>query len=119
MVVNGRHNLSSLLAIGCDINFSWLHFSWLHYRHLVEGVAPTAVDFKEGIYWVDILRDLGYSTGYLRAERYSPAQYLRPYVGPRAFAILDWRDLRPFMKRSGYLAKQVCTRLFTRKKADA
>jgi len=101
MEVNGRHNLSTLLAVHCGINFPWLE-----YRHLTEGVLPTSCDYKSGIYWIDIPRDTGYSAGYLLKERYSPMQYLKPYLKPHVFAIFDLKDPKPFIKRSLFLAKK-------------
>jgi len=101
MEVNGRHNLSTLLAVRCGINFPWLQ-----YQHLVENEQPTAHDFKTGIYWIDITRDVGYSLGYLKQERYSLRQYLRPYFKQHVFAIFDLKDIRPFIRRCLFLLKQ-------------
>jgi len=101
MEVNGRHNLSTLLAVRCGINFPWLQ-----YQHLVENEQPTAHDFKTGIYWIDITRDVGYSLGYLKQERYSLRQYLRPYFNQHVFAIFDLKDIRPFIRRCLFLLKQ-------------
>jgi predicted ATP-grasp superfamily ATP-dependent carboligase len=44
MEVNGRHNLSTLLAVRCGINFPYIQ-----YRHLVENVLPAEHSFKTGI----------------------------------------------------------------------
>jgi predicted ATP-grasp superfamily ATP-dependent carboligase len=92
--VNGRHNLSSSLAVRCGMNFPWLE-----YRHLVEGELPGKSDFEKGIYWIDTFRDVGYTFKHLRQERYSLAYYLRPYLGPRVFAIIDRQDPRPFFQK--------------------
>ncbi len=100
MEVNGRHNLSTLLALRCGINFPWLQ-----YCHLVENESPTVHNYKTGIYWIDINRDIGYSIKYLRQERYSFKQYLRPYFNKHVFAIFDLKDLKPFIKRCLYLLK--------------
>lgn len=100
MEVNGRHNLSSLLAVRCGINFPWIH-----YRHLVYDELPSACDYQTGIYWIDILRDLSVSPGYLFEERCSLARYLRPYLGPHVFAVPDRADPRPFRDQCGRLAK--------------
>ena len=54
--VNGRHNLSGMLALRCGVNFPLIQ-----YRHLAEGVTPTASAFRSGVYWTDVFRDLGYS----------------------------------------------------------
>lgn len=102
MEVNGRHNLSTLLAVRCGINFPWLQ-----YQHLLFGEKLSARQYTTGIYWVDIPRDVGYSVKFFRREKYSLKQYVLPYIKPHVFAILDWRDIRPFIKRITYLAKQV------------
>lgn len=107
MEINARHNLSTLLAVHCGINFPWLH-----YRHLVAGELPAAAPYRQGVYWVDLTRDLGYSAIYLTRERYTPGEYLRPYLRPHVFAILDWRDLRPFIQRVAYLVRQGCGSIF-------
>jgi predicted ATP-grasp superfamily ATP-dependent carboligase len=92
--VNGRHNLSSSLAVRCGINFPWLE-----YTHLVNGKLPEKSDFDKGIYWIDTFRDVGYTLKHLRSEKYSPAYYIRPYFGPRVFAIIDRRDPKPFFNK--------------------
>ena len=92
--VNGRHNLSSSLAVRCGMNFPWIE-----YRHLVEGELPGESDFEKGIYWIDTFRDVGNSVKHLRKERYSLAYYLRPYFGPSVFAIIDRKDPRPFIQK--------------------
>ncbi len=110
MEVNGRHNLSTLLAGACGINFPWLH-----YRHLDSGEAPAAATSRPGVYWIDLTRDLGYSAICLTRERYRVIDYLRPYLRPHVFAILDRKDLRPFRRRVAYLTRQglgrICQRL--------
>ncbi|MEZ4599288.1 MAG: hypothetical protein R2940_05825 [Syntrophotaleaceae bacterium] len=105
MEINGRHNLSGLLAVRCGINFPWLH-----YRHLMEGVVPEKAAFRENVYWVDITRDLGYSLKYFRQEKYSLAAYLRPYFNAHVFGIFDLKDLSPFIRRCSFLAKQLLER---------
>jgi len=94
MEVNGRHNLSTLLAVKCGLNFPWIH-----YQHLVNGEKPQSSDYRTGVYWIDLIRDVGYSLKSFRQERYSPLQYAKPYFKPHVFAILDWRDPKPFIKR--------------------
>jgi D-aspartate ligase len=94
MEVNGRHNLSSLLAVRCGINFPWLQ-----YKHLIQGELPSAPSYRTGIYWIDITRDASYSVRCLSKHRYSPVQYVLPYLKPHVFAVLDLKDPKPFMKR--------------------
>jgi predicted ATP-grasp superfamily ATP-dependent carboligase len=92
MEVNGRHNLSTALAVRCGIDFPWLQ-----YRHLVLGELPEPARFEQGVYWIDLLRDVGYSLARRRVERYAIAEYLRPYASPHIFAIPSWRDPVPFV----------------------
>jgi predicted ATP-grasp superfamily ATP-dependent carboligase len=97
--VNGRHNLSGLLAVRCGINFPLIH-----YRHLVCGELPEPIDFTPGVYWIDTFRDVGYSARYLLEEHLAPWSYLAPYLGKHCDAIIDLEDLRPAWERARYLA---------------
>jgi D-aspartate ligase len=105
MEVNGRHNLSGLLAVRCGINFPWIH-----YNHLVCGELPSSRDYQTGVYWIDIIRDIGYSIKCFRKESYSLSQYIQPYRSPHIFAILDMRDPKPFVQRCINLAKRGLSR---------
>jgi predicted ATP-grasp superfamily ATP-dependent carboligase len=109
MEINGRHNLSTMLAVTCGINFPWLH-----YLHLGEGIVPQVSTYREGVYWIDLIRDLGYSGMFLTKERYSLADYLRPYIKSHVFAILDRRDLKPFLKRSLSITCKATRNIFGR-----
>ncbi|HEU5322198.1 MAG TPA: hypothetical protein VFX28_15450 [Methylomirabilota bacterium] len=100
MEVNGRHNLSTALAVHCGINFPWLH-----YLHLVLGLRPQGSAYRCGVYWIDLERDVAYSAKCLRVERYTLGQYLRPYFSPHVFASLDWKDPLPFLKRGWFLLR--------------
>jgi len=115
MEINGRHNLSTLLSVRCGINFPWIQ-----HQHLSEGIKPFDSDFESGIYWIDIVRDVGYSLKFLTQERYSLGQYLRPYVKPHVYAIFDLKDIRPFIKRCTYLVRQAAKHLldYFRKSPD-
>jgi len=98
--VNGRHNLSGMLAIRCGVNFPLIQ-----YRHLVEGVTPSSGTQRDGVYWTDVLRDIGYSLANLRSERLSPLDCLGPYARRHCDAILDRGDMGPFWTRLRYLAR--------------
>ena len=99
MEVNGRHNLSALLAVRCGINFPWIH-----YEHLVCGRPPSAPLYKDGMYWIDVLRDMSVSPGYLFREGFSAVEYLKPYLGPRVLAVPDRTDPKPFRRQCARLA---------------
>lgn len=93
--VNGRHNLSSMLAVRTGVDFPWIE-----YRHKVHGVLPERVEaFEEGRYWIDVLRDLGETLKARRAEGYSVADYARPYLRSRCYADWSWRDPAPMVTR--------------------
>lgn len=94
MEINGRHNLSGLLAVRCGINFPWLH-----YQHLMQGNLPKTMNFKEGVYWIDITRDIGYSVKFFLQEKYPLSKYVYPYLKNHVFAIWDIRDIKPFIYR--------------------
>lgn len=106
MDVNGRQNLSTLLSVKCGINFPWIT-----YRHLAYGETPSPCNFRQGVYWIDFTKDVIFSLIKCRSERYSLSQYLRPYLEPHIFAILDWKDMRPFLKRCLDLFRLACQRL--------
>ena len=97
MEVNARHNLSSLLATRCGVNFPWLQ-----YRHLVEGVEPVGYepgDYEQGVYWVDVTRDLQNAGYYLRRPGYSLGEFVAPYRRGCVFAVLDRHDVGPAAAR--------------------
>ncbi|HEX6230476.1 MAG TPA: hypothetical protein VF029_02055 [Actinomycetota bacterium] len=108
MEVNGRHNLSSLLAVRSGVNFPWIQ-----YRHLVDGEIPRASSQEVGKYWIDLVRDLG-CLPQVRREGYSFAEYMRPYVSPHVFAILDVQDPRPFAVRCKDLSRTALLGLLRR-----
>jgi predicted ATP-grasp superfamily ATP-dependent carboligase len=98
MEVNGRHNLSTLLAVRCGLNFPLLH-----YRHLAFGDEPRAEGYEEGRYWIDLVRDIGFSLTYRSQEPYRLIDYLRPYLHRPVFAILSLRDPMPFWARMMFI----------------
>ena len=99
MEVNGRHNLSTLLAVRCGINFPWLE-----YRHHAYGDLPPAQTFESGVYWIDMIRDIACSLKHHRDEKYALRDYFKPYLEPHVWAICDWHDPLPFLQRIGHLA---------------
>ncbi len=94
MEVNGRHNLSTLLAVRCGINFPWLH-----YLHLVEGLLPIQNEYQKNVYWIDTERDLAHLPKRFKNRKASLSGILRPYLGIHVQAVFDLRDLKPFLKR--------------------
>jgi predicted ATP-grasp superfamily ATP-dependent carboligase len=99
MEVNGRFNLSSLLAERCGINFAWLA-----YRHAVHGDVPVASEYREGVYWIDGTKDVVYGVPELLRRPGDVARFAAPYRREAVFAVFDPHDLRPFAQRYGLLA---------------
>jgi predicted ATP-grasp superfamily ATP-dependent carboligase len=106
MEVNGRHNRSGLLSVRCGINFPWIE-----YQHLVQGKQPSACSYSTGIYWIDEFNDIFRGAKYRHQERYSLMQYIRPYIKNHIFAVLDGKDLRPFLKRAVDIMRMVLRRI--------
>lgn len=92
---NVRHNLSESLARRCGIDFPWIQ-----YRHLVHGELPAQREYTDGVYWIDITRDLRSAPSYLWRPGYSVARFVAPYLGPHVFAVLSARDPRPALRRA-------------------
>jgi D-aspartate ligase len=94
MEVNARHNLSSLLATRCGLNFPWMQ-----YEHLVKGLEPVQQNYEQGVYWIDITRDMQNLRHYLRRPGYSVGNFLEPYRRSHIFAVLDRHDVGPAAAR--------------------
>ena len=100
--VNARHNLSSMLAIRCGLNFPWLE-----YLHVTGEKMPEDAGYKLGIYWVDIARDFKAWAGRIGADGLTLSRFLEPYLRPHVYAIADWRDPLPAVIRMQDLAQSV------------
>jgi D-aspartate ligase len=95
MEINGRHNRSLLLSVKCGVNFPLIE-----YKHRILGQVPSAVDYRDGIYWIDAAKDFSASIQYRKKSQFSLLQYMKPYFKPHTFAVLDIKDPMPFAKRS-------------------
>lgn len=102
MEINGRHNRSTLLSVKCGLNFPWLQ-----YKHLVYGELPIRKGFEKGIYWIDFTRDLFAFIQYRKKGKYSIIRFLYPYLKKHIFAVFNFFDLKPFIKRCYYLLGQM------------
>lgn len=111
MEINGRHNLSTLLAVHCGINFPWLH-----YRHLIDGIVPKQTRFREDFFWIDIERDLPLIPQRIFKQKESISQILLPYLNPHVFAVYDSQDLKPIIKRYADFSRNAVNSLFHRVK---
>jgi predicted ATP-grasp superfamily ATP-dependent carboligase len=93
--INGRYNLSNYLLNGCGYNAPWMEYKY----YLFNEIPSNSISFKENIYWIDIFRDLSYSLPRVIKGQISFTDYLRPYFSKHVFAILDFKDILPFLKR--------------------
>lgn len=92
--VNGRHNRSTLLSVACGINFPWIE-----YLHLVHGEVPEQQPFREGLCWIDDVKDLVQMVLSVRqGVRYFKA-HLEPYRHSHVYSVFDRNDLMPICKR--------------------
>ena len=100
MEVNGRANLSGMLAVRSGVNFPLLQ-----YRHLIEGEEPSSQGFRAGVCWTDVVRDMGCNVGYAGREGYGLRELIAPYRRPHVDAIWDARDPKPFFVRLWNVAR--------------
>jgi predicted ATP-grasp superfamily ATP-dependent carboligase len=92
--VNGRHNLSSLLAVKSGLNFPLIHF-----KNVAEGTRPDKKEFEENIYWIDFTKDLIYSLKFWKEEKYSIKDLARPYFRKNIYANFKWGNNKPLIIR--------------------
>jgi D-aspartate ligase len=109
MEVNGRHNLSTQLAVTSGINFPWIH-----YQHLVNGVLPSPQEFRERVYWIDCFRDITNSPRAMTKGKKSIVDFLHPYYSEHVFAVFDLNDLKPFITRVVALLRRAGSALLRR-----
>lgn len=101
MEVNGRHNLSGMLAIRCGVDFPLIQ-----YRELVLGMAPGPVAYRAGVHWTDFFRDVGYTAANIRDEGIGPLALVAPYARSHCDAVFDRSDPAPFVCRARNLIAQ-------------
>lgn len=92
MEVNARHNLAGALHVKSGVDYPWIQ-----YEHLVYGRRPDPVTARDGIYWIDVFRDIGYTMRGWRSEGLTFGEFIKPYVHSAAFRRFDWRDPLPFL----------------------
>jgi hypothetical protein len=71
----------------------------MQYEHLVDGLVPVQRDYEQGIYWIDVTRDMQNLRHYLRRPGYSVGNFLEPYRRSHIFAVLDRHDVGPAATR--------------------
>jgi predicted ATP-grasp superfamily ATP-dependent carboligase len=96
MEVNGRPNLSGALAVHCGVDFPLMT-----YHHLVAGVAPTAVEARHGVFWIEDGTDPKFVVGAWRRGELSLREALRPYTSRHVFSALAMDDPLLAVRRLG------------------
>lgn len=95
MEINARHNLSSMLAVRCGVDFPWIE-----YQHRLTGELPERPPtFEEGRYWIDAVRDAGTTLGSWQSEDFGVRDYVRPYLSRHTGAHWAWNDPMPGLAR--------------------
>lgn len=114
--INARHNRSSMLAVRCGINFPWIE-----YQHRLTGQTTQTNGYRQGLYWIDMTRDMAAMGKYIKRGEFSVMGHLKPYLKPKVFAVLSLKDPIPFIKRCAdicsIIVSSVFNKLLSRKKS--
>lgn len=103
MEINARLNLSTPLSVKSGINFPYLS-----YKYYLNGELPeTDNKFTEGIFWIDMGKDIAETLRSYKTENITIKEYLRPYLSPHVFTILSCSDPLPCLKRSWDIVKAI------------
>lgn len=97
--INGRYNLSNYLMTGCGLNIAYIDYDY----HIFGKLPDKVNNFPENIYWIDIFRDIRYSSLRVFKKKYSLKEFFKPYLSKHVYAIFNLRDFKPFLKRLIYL----------------
>ncbi len=91
MEVNIRQPLGSHLPIASGVDFPWII-----YQDLIMDKQVRIDHYHDNTYLIDLNDDV------INFIRLDPSrniiQFLRPYFGRKAFMILNWKDIKPYMK---------------------
>jgi predicted ATP-grasp superfamily ATP-dependent carboligase len=102
MDINIRPFLTISLPLVCGINFPYIM-----YRHLMNGETPENHKQKNGIYWIDLYKDIYHFFKSKRIEGYSLSEYIKPYRHKKTFAIFNRADPNPFRMWMWYLLNRI------------
>ena len=90
--INTRFIFYLGLCIACGINFPYIQ-----YADLVLNKQVRVDTFRENVYWIHEYKDFLHTVLNHKMEKFSPWQYVRPYLGRKSLAILDLKDPLPFL----------------------
>jgi D-aspartate ligase len=92
--INPRFIFYIGLCVACGINFPFMQ-----YLDLVKGRKVKANSYRENVYWIHLYKDILHTLLHHRMETMSLWDYVRPYLGAKTFAVLDFMDPKPFYKQ--------------------
>jgi len=98
--VNARHNLSAILAVRCGVNFPLLAVSAPGPRERL-----TQSPCRQGVYWVDISRDVRMRCHICAGPKYTVAGSWGPTWRRMWQRLWDARDPGPAVARARYSVK--------------
>lgn len=92
--INTRFIFYIGLCVDCGINFPYIQ-----YMDLVKGQKVRVNSYKENVYWIHLYKDVLHTALHHNMETLSLWEYIRPYVGKKSFAMLDFKDPIPFLQQ--------------------
>ena len=102
MEINVRPVLQERLFLAAGINFPYIT-----YLDQVEGIRYVSTACEAEIYWIDLIRDLQAFLKWRKREKWTCADYLKPYFKKKVFCSPFFDDPVPFAVRTLILIKEV------------
>ena len=100
----------SLLATASGVNHPWII-----YQDLLNNQQVDVTDYKVGTYWIELYADISDSLFFHTEENINMSDYIRPYLARnKAYADLDFHDLKPFMELTRQKTRNASQKIFGR-----
>jgi predicted ATP-grasp superfamily ATP-dependent carboligase len=110
MEVNIRQPLGSILPIASGVDFPWII-----YQDLIMDKQVRIDHYHENTYLIDLTDDV---VNFIRLDpSKNIIRFLQPYFGRKTFTILDWRDMKPFLKNLKNLGSRIIINISASKKS--
>lgn len=92
--INPRFIFYIGLCVDCGINFPFIQ-----YLDLVRHQKMKVNSYKENVYWIHFYKDVLHTALHRSMETLTLWEYIRPYIGKKSFAMLDFKDPKPFLQQ--------------------
>lgn len=92
--INPRFIFYIGLCVACGINFPYIQ-----YLDLVKHEKMRVDSYRENVYWIHLYKDVLHTLWHHRMETVTLWDYIRPYLGAKTFAVLDFKDPKPFCQQ--------------------